>query len=78
MLQNLFKIYYGRKRCQQKENTGKDNECMIMKYMLVNIQIIHCLNNEIPMQNTENKTKYMYTEQLQLLKKMHAAKKMQC
>lgn len=27
------------------------------------------------MQNTENKTKYMYTERLQLLKKMHAAKR---
>lgn len=27
------------------------------------------------MQNTENKTKHMNTEQLQLLKKMHAAKK---
>lgn len=50
---------------------------MHMKYMLVNIQTIHCLNNKIPMQNTENKTKYIYTEQLQLLKKMRAAKKMQ-
>lgn len=48
---------------------------MHMKYMLVNIQIIHCLNNKIPMQNTENKIKYIYTEQLQLLKKMRAAKK---
>lgn len=48
---------------------------MHMKYILVNTLIIHCLNNKIPMQNTENKTKYMYTEQLQLLQKMHAAKK---
>lgn len=46
---------------------------MHMKYILVNILIIHCLNNK--MQNTENKTKYMYTERLQLLKKMHAAKR---
>jgi len=34
--------------------------------MLTYIQIIHCLNN---------KTKYMYTEHLQLLKKIWAAKK---
>lgn len=33
---------------------------MHMKYMLVNTQMIHCLNNKIPMQNTENKTKYIY------------------
>lgn len=46
---------------------------MHMKYILVNILIIHCLNNK--MQNTENKTKYMYTERLQLLKKMHAAER---
>lgn len=51
---------------------------MHMKCMLVNIQIIHCLNKKIPMQNTENKTKYMYIEQLQLLKKMHAANKTEC
>lgn len=43
--------------------------------MLTYIQIIHCLNNKIPIQNTENKTKYIYTEHLQLLKKIWAAKK---
>lgn len=44
-------------------------------YMLTYIQKIHCLNNKIPIQNTETKTKYMYTEHLQLLKKIWAAKK---
>lgn len=42
--------------------------------MLTYIQIIHCLNNKISIQNTENKAKYMYTENLQLLKKTWAAK----
>lgn len=43
--------------------------------MLTYIQIIHCLNNKTPIQNTENKTRYMYTENLQLLKKIWAAGK---
>lgn len=43
--------------------------------MLTYIQIIHCLNNKFSIRNTENKTKYMYTEHLQLLKKIWAAKK---
>lgn len=34
-------------------------------------------DNTLSQQRNSN-AKYMYTEQLQLLKKMHAAKKMQC
>lgn len=43
--------------------------------MLTYIQIIQCLNNKFSIRNTENKTKYMYTEHLELLKKIWAAKK---